>query len=90
MNKIIILLSMLFLLACPVVASRAEDQFDTGQSRMTGSETLFNLGFWVLTHPDSLNALSGMSQDENKDKGECQLDKKLDKKVDDAIKKAWE
>ncbi len=93
MNKILILLSVMLFLACPVVSRAADDPFDTGQSRMTGSEALFNLGFWVLTHPDSINKLSQMSKDENQkdvNNGDGELDKKLDKKVDDAIKKAWE
>jgi hypothetical protein len=87
MNKIIIFLCLSFLLASPV-AVNAEDPFDTGQSRMTGSETLFNMGLWVLTHPDSIKTLGEMSKEEKKEEGD--LDKKLDKKVDEAIKKAWQ
>lgn len=86
MKKRIFFLCLTFLLSIPVGAGALDDSlFDPGQSRVTGSEALFNAGLWVLMHPDSLKSLS----ETDAPAGEKQKDE-LDKKTDKAIQKAWE
>lgn len=86
MKKWAIFIFLALLLGTPVGLRANEDTFDTGKSRMTGTEALFNMGIWALTHPDSVkDALDGpKAEPKNKD------DLVMDKKVDDAIKRAWE
>lgn len=85
MKRWAIYILLVLLLVTPVGLSASEDPFDTGKSSMSGTEALFNMGIWALTHPDSVRGvLDGPKEEKKKD------DLVMDKKVDEAIKKAWE
>ncbi len=86
MKRWAIFIFLALLLGTPVGLNASEDPFDTGRSSMSGTEALFSMGIWALTHPESVKgALDGPKQEPKKKE-----DLVVDKKVDEAIKKAWE
>lgn len=84
MKKTTFFACLAFFLGATVPAG-ATDPFDIGQTRMSATEALLNMGIYAITHPDSLKEAMEAPNQPPKTKDELVMDKK----IDDAIDKAW-